>query len=319
MVRVSVILPVYNGAEFVEEAINSVLAQTMPDFELIVVDDGSTDHTCQIVSRLADRDHRIKLHSYGENHGLSYALNFGTRVATGEWVAVIDADDLFSRERLDVLLKATAEYADVDVVADNLIRHDYAKKLDIDLVLPESILPSTKILSLKDFFAASIKEYLAHNFGFVQPMILRQFLLQNGITYDEGLRTSMDFFFYGYLLLSEARFLVLKEPYYVYRLRSNSLVRTVDTDAHRSLSEANRKFLAAARQKNVDPETCALIIRYGQVIDEHFRYYAFVDPLKSGEYGKAFASLVKDLGSIPLVTSRMCRVLLRRIKQQRAA
>lgn len=100
--KVSVIIPVYNGEAFLAEAVGSVQAQTVSDWEMIVVDDGSTDGSAAVAERLARRDVRIRLVRQ-TNAGVSAARNAGFAVATGEQVAFLDVDDLWEREALETL------------------------------------------------------------------------------------------------------------------------------------------------------------------------------------------------------------------------
>jgi len=95
MTRVSVIIPAYNAAAFVREAVDSALAQTHPDIEVIVVDDSSTDDTPQVLAEYGDR---IRVHRQ-PNGGVAAARNAGARLATGEWVAFLDADDVWAPEK----------------------------------------------------------------------------------------------------------------------------------------------------------------------------------------------------------------------------
>ena len=97
--RVSVVMPIYNGAAYLAESIETVLAQTMPDFELILVDDGSTDATPEIIARYAARDARI-VPLAKANSGISDTLNQGLAAARAEWIARLDSDDLMLPERL---------------------------------------------------------------------------------------------------------------------------------------------------------------------------------------------------------------------------
>jgi len=89
---VSVILPVFNGSQYIAEAINSVLEQTHKNFELIVLDDGSTDDTLALVSTF--KDNRISVHTESSNKGIVYQLNKGLALAKGDMIARMDADDI---------------------------------------------------------------------------------------------------------------------------------------------------------------------------------------------------------------------------------
>ena len=94
MFSVSVIIPVFNGVRFISDAIKSVQAQTCSDFEIIVVDDGSTDKTGDVVRELASEDKRIR-YIYKENGGVSSARNTGLEHASGEYVSFLDCDDTY--------------------------------------------------------------------------------------------------------------------------------------------------------------------------------------------------------------------------------
>jgi GT2 family glycosyltransferase len=97
--RVSVVLPIYNGGPFLADAVNSILAQTFRDFELIAIDDGSRDTSGEILDRFALADSRVRaLHQ--TNTGIIGALNRGLALARGEFIARMDADDVAQPERL---------------------------------------------------------------------------------------------------------------------------------------------------------------------------------------------------------------------------
>lgn len=96
---ISVIMPVYNCALYIEEAVKSVLNQTFSDFEFIIIDDGSTDGTVEILNKF--KDSRIKLILFKENKGVSKATNEGFRLATGKYIARMDGDDISVPERFE--------------------------------------------------------------------------------------------------------------------------------------------------------------------------------------------------------------------------
>lgn len=119
MPRVSVIIPTFNCARYVERAIDSVLNQTYRDYEIIVVDDGSTDKTADIIRRYGENVRYF----YQSNAGVSAARNRGLTASTGEFVAYLDADDLWYSQKLDrqiAFLDAHAEcgllHSDVTVI-----------------------------------------------------------------------------------------------------------------------------------------------------------------------------------------------------------
>jgi GT2 family glycosyltransferase len=98
--KVSVVIPVHNGEKYLAQAIESVLGQTFRDFELLIVDDGSTDSSAAIIRRFALQDRRVRVLTQ-ENLGVAAAGNRGLHEARAEWVARLDADDVFLPEKLE--------------------------------------------------------------------------------------------------------------------------------------------------------------------------------------------------------------------------
>lgn len=97
--KVSVVLPVFNAEKYIDESVDSVLSQTLTDFELIIIDDGSTDGTHTILNSYLKKDKRIRLIAR-ENKGLIATLNEGIDLSRGEWIARMDADDIALPDRL---------------------------------------------------------------------------------------------------------------------------------------------------------------------------------------------------------------------------
>ena len=106
--KISVIIPVYRVEEYLEQCVRSVLDQTMPDFEIILVDDGSPDRCPQLCDELALQDTRIKV-IHKQNGGLSSARNEGMKIASGEFLFFLDSDDFIHPQTLEVLLKIAEE------------------------------------------------------------------------------------------------------------------------------------------------------------------------------------------------------------------
>ena len=106
---ISVIIPLYNKEHFVAKTIESVLAQTYKDYELIIVNDGSTDHSADVVSTFSDA--RIRYEEQA-NGGVSSARNHGLRMAKGEFVAFLDADDTWYPDFLEQMMRLYTAYPD---------------------------------------------------------------------------------------------------------------------------------------------------------------------------------------------------------------
>lgn len=121
--RVTVLMPVYNAARYLAEAVDSILAQTYRDFDFVIVNDGSTDRSQQVLERYAQRDGRIKLISRA-NTGIVGALNDGLAECRGEYVARMDADDIAMPDRLAVQLQFMDRHPEVVAYGSRVIGID---------------------------------------------------------------------------------------------------------------------------------------------------------------------------------------------------
>lgn len=98
---VSIIMPSYNTAKYISAAIESILNQTYENWELIIVDDCSTDNTDEILTEYAKKDSRIRYYKNEKNSGAAVARNRALRQAKGKWVAFLDSDDLWEKDKLE--------------------------------------------------------------------------------------------------------------------------------------------------------------------------------------------------------------------------
>lgn len=107
--KVSIIMPNYNCEKFIEETINSVLSQTYNNWELLIVDDCSTDKSVEIIKKFCEQDERIKLFINEKNSGAAASRNWALREASGKWIAFLDSDDLWLPEKLEKQLSFMIE------------------------------------------------------------------------------------------------------------------------------------------------------------------------------------------------------------------
>lgn len=106
---VSIITPSYNSAQFIAETIESIIAQSYPNWELLITDDCSIDSTCEIIQQYANKDSRIKLFQLTENSGAGIARNNSIKEANGRFIAFCDSDDKWKAEKLEVQLSFMAK------------------------------------------------------------------------------------------------------------------------------------------------------------------------------------------------------------------
>ena len=112
---VSIVMPAYNCESYIELAIRSVIEQTYKNWELFVIDDGSTDATSSIVKKLSKEDHRVKLINNPSNMGVAKTRNKGFELSSGEYVALLDADDVWRSTKLEKQLEL-AEKTGADII-----------------------------------------------------------------------------------------------------------------------------------------------------------------------------------------------------------
>ena len=116
MGKISVIIPTHNRADILPRAIKSIQDQTRPVDEIIVVSDGSTDNTEEVVRKLADKDSRIRLIAYHPGHNGNYARNKGLEAATGEFIAFLDDDDEWLPKKTELQMRIFEREPDVGLV-----------------------------------------------------------------------------------------------------------------------------------------------------------------------------------------------------------
>src|SRR5690349_8702075 len=174
---VSVVIPVFDAAPFIERAIRSALVQSYDVAEVIVVDDASSDATVEVVERIAISDPRVKLIRLPENGGPAKARNAGFAAAIGEWIAVLDADDAFLPHRLSHL---TSKSSEADILADDLLSYDPVTDTRSELFGRKADgWQSVDLLT----FADSRRDH--HDFGLFKPVFRRSFLEKHELRYPE--------------------------------------------------------------------------------------------------------------------------------------
>ena len=112
----SVIVPVYNVEKYLEQCLNSILSQSFKDFELICVNDCSTDSSLQILNRYAEQDSRMKILNHEVNSGLSVARNTGIDASIGEFIVFVDSDDWIEPKHLETVFNAFENHTDITSV-----------------------------------------------------------------------------------------------------------------------------------------------------------------------------------------------------------
>lgn len=217
--KISVIVPVYNVENYLVRCIDSILKQTFERFELILVNDGSTDDSLNICKRYLNLDKRIKLVSQA-NKGLSAARNTGLRYASGDYICFVDSDDFVEKNYLLLLLKNIEKYNSDISMCEYYLTNDNGKKYSVE-EFNES--KSISTLSGKETFSYFYKDnYVANVVAWNK--IYKKYLFDN-IKYNEG-------YYFEDELIALPLFYKAKKvsfvriPLYNYVQRKDSIVHT---------------------------------------------------------------------------------------------
>ena len=193
MTKISIIIPVYNASESLDRCVCSVLEQTYPSFEVVLVDDGSTDGSSAICDRYASEDTRVVV-IHKTNGGVSSARNAGIEAASGEFLMFLDADDVLSLDALDLM---SAKDADMVMGGFRKVvsgRTSYVRVPKCDKLYNGSG-------QICDFFDDNIgvkDSYMLNSSCF--KLYRRQILMDNGLRFDEALKYGEDkMFVFSYL------------------------------------------------------------------------------------------------------------------------
>jgi glycosyltransferase involved in cell wall biosynthesis len=215
MPTVSVIIPTYNYAHFISEAVQSVLDQTYQNFEILIIDDGSTDNTRDVVLKLMENTNKIR-YFYQANQGLSAARNRGIREAKSEYVALLDSDDIWLKKFLEKMTAKIEEGFDW-VVCDNVKEY-----IDVSTNYIERLIETREIDEKWDF-AELIKQFLIRDRigGPSKIMVRRKILTENNIYFDGMTNGREDWDFYLELLKRQYALGLVRKPLYIYRIRSD--------------------------------------------------------------------------------------------------
>ena len=313
-IAASVIIPAHDAATFLAEAIASSLAQTLDAIEVIVIDDGSTDATWDVITAAAAADRRIRPLRRASAGGPSAARNAGLALAKGRWIAPLDADDLLAPDRLRSLV-TQAEARGADLVADNPERRDYHSGRVLGRLLPPP-LPQAPLGPL-DLVRGDMPDQPPEGkLGYLKPLIRREFLDRHKLRYAEDIRVGEDFLLLFACLVQGAEqgdahqdahlgagLHLLPEPGYIYRIRSGSLSAPGDGALH--LAAANRHMQAMAPVG--DAPLLALLHKRQQLLDLD----AFAQAIASGAPAAALHHVVWGSPGLALRQARIAAGALR--------
>ncbi|MFC5684454.1 glycosyltransferase family 2 protein [Flavobacterium sp. MAHUQ-51] len=216
MSLISVIIPCYNQAQYLEEALQSVYNQTYQNWECIIVNDGSPDKTEEVAKKWLRKDNRFK-YIYKENGGLSSARNIGLDLASGDFIQFLDADDLISKQKMELSLDIFLKFSDLDIVISNY-----------------NIIVGTNHQRIKPYYNLSD---ITFNYDtvidkwdvdFAIPIHCAIFKASSIITlkFNENLKAKEDWLFWIQFFKNNPNFFYINQQLATYRKHSNSMTQS---------------------------------------------------------------------------------------------
>jgi glycosyltransferase involved in cell wall biosynthesis len=223
MIKISIVIPVYNVEKYLRDCIESVINQTEKDIEIICIDDGSTDNSLKILDEIAAEEERVKIFCNDKNRGLSYTRNRGLGIAKGKYIYFLDSDDMIVSGAMEELYDfAVTQQADV-------ILFETALKFETELL-------KEKFYNYQHQWNGSYTQINSGRNSFIEFMKnkdwvssvprqfwRREFLIESSLKFHEGILHEDQVFTFQALLEAE-RVGVLKKEYFIRRFRENSIM-----------------------------------------------------------------------------------------------
>ena len=219
-VKVSVIIPVFNGIKYLDECVSSVTSQVLREIEIIIVDDGSTDGSGDAADRYAAADTRIRV-IHQKNSGVSSARNAALKIATGDFIGFVDSDDIVLPEMFNRLYEAAEEYG-AEIVTSGYRSFNEAGENAPTMppYVPEKPIGKEEIKSL------AAEMHKRGSFLFIWRSIFsRRLIEENGISFDTDIAIGEDTLFCMECYLNAQKAVAVGEALYRYRLHSGSAMR----------------------------------------------------------------------------------------------
>ncbi|MCM1367595.1 MAG: glycosyltransferase family 2 protein [Roseburia sp.] len=294
--KFSVVIPVYNGASFVERAMISVLEQTHADVELIVINDGSTDDSERVVSEVSDRyPHRRTVYRRIENSGPSTARNAGIELASGDYICFLDSDDMYDT-RLFAELDQKLDGEDICFFGWEERREgeeDCFSRYSEKFGFTDGAIDGEEAAKRKfrrDIWLCNCNEVYS-----------RSLLVDNGIRYLDGVYSGEDCNFIYKCLVNAKTVTSLAKDYFINIERGDSLMHAAFSERSATELIASGELYGYAVQKGLSAELCDMFFSL------HYGSRAFV--------AKRIARSLKWHNFVKF--SRMCKRYIPKIKKER--
>ena len=294
--EITVTMPAYNRADLISRAIESVQSQTMSSWELVIVDDGSTDDTLAIARKYASSDPRIKVFQNEHNMGIGKTRNHALSRSTGRFITPLDSDDWYDSSRLEHMLAAADEHG-ADLLADDLLvirDGDDLPSATLSELCGEPLL-ETLVIDMAGLLRrlGFERDGIALWIGLTKPLIRRQFLIDHGIQYDTTLQVVEDYWMLADCVAAGAKFVMIPEARYYYRLHAAHTTSTANADKDVVSTRRRLEAFLATDVAAKDPAAAANARYQVRRMEFLSSYSAFTKSIKAGHVHKAAWQIVR--------------------------
>lgn len=315
MVKVSVIIPVFNAESYLAECLNSVINQTFHNIEIICIDDASTDNSANILREYERKDSRVTVLQNGVNKGQSYARNAGMEKALGDYILFVDSDDHIEKNLISIAVENMGQvdmvcfdYREIDEVWNGVDRHLFCIK--------------SGVYKAKDFFSEAVNT----NSVIYSPwskLYRREFLIKENIRFIDGIIYE-DVAFHFLCMIKAGYIYCIPDKLYTYRVRNSStMTKKINgknvMDYFQVFCYISRIFL----ENDFDTEMERTIEKYIQHVywwlcNAYRKYsfennaYALKSSISKKRYAKlygVFSEITSGSGEIPELSEEQFRLL----------
>ena len=253
--KISVIVPVYNTEKYLNRCVDSILAQTFTDFELLLIDDGSTDGSGSICDEYAAKDSRVKVF-HKENGGVSRARNLGIANAKGEYLSFIDSDDYIRPEMYAKLVAVINEYG-VDLVSSDIEQNG---KVFANATKPLTVLKKTEIHD-------KVLPYFSHNNSlgagaYTTMLIKRAVIVESDLKFYEDFAFQEDTMFVINVYANISSMYYLPEVFYEYTTHSTGLYSSYRKGDGKNFIKARDIMLSLIKKYDIPVNTLNFNVGY---------------------------------------------------------
>lgn len=244
MPKISIIVPVYKVERYLHRCIDSIIAQSFTDFELILVDDGSPDNCAKICDEYLGKDKRVKV-IHKTNGGVSSARNVAINICKGEYISFIDSDDFIDIDMLDAMYHCAVTNS-VEIVMTNFFMND--KLINAQIPLNKTILKDDIAIKILPSFS---KDNTICIFAFTNKLFSKEVINRGNIRFNESLSYQEDLLFMLSVYANASSMYYIDKAFYHYEVIQGGLYSSYKVNAFHMLLIARKEIYDLIKKYNI--------------------------------------------------------------------